>query len=196
MDLISLSQEPPKCGALGGLKMNLIWCSAKWVCREGCMSLTASWSSRWPPLKLVPWSDSNSAGLPLREINRLKAIRNESVSRLVKTSMCTALVVKHLNTISHLFSLRRPILTKKGPKQSIPVEKNGGQCRRRRAGGRSAMRGITGWALHFWHSTQPRCSFRIASRPRSIQYLHRSTLQKVVQSQDALGCCQSAEWAS
>ncbi len=88
--------------------------------------MKASWSSRSPHLKFVPWSDNSSAGLPLRAMNLLKAIGKESVSRLVKISMCTALVVKHLNRIPHLFSLRRPILTRKGPKQSTPVEKNAG----------------------------------------------------------------------
>lgn len=63
------------------------------------------------------------------------------------------LVVKHLKMTPHRFSVRRPIFTTKGPKQSTPVEKKGGWYSRRRAKGKSAMIGTDGLALHFWHST-------------------------------------------
>lgn len=39
----------------------------------------AFWSSLFPPWTFVPWSESNSQGLPWQATNRLKAIRKESV---------------------------------------------------------------------------------------------------------------------
>lgn len=126
IDLISRSHTPPKWGLLGGLNLNCICCLASSVCRVGHNDLNDSWSSLSHPLKFVPWSDSNSEGFPHRDVKRLRAIKNESVSKLLKRSMWTARVVRHLNKMPQCFSLRLPILTVKGPKQSIPVEKNGG----------------------------------------------------------------------
>lgn len=84
---------PPKCGALGGLKMNLTCCLASSDCRVGCKALKESWSSFSPPLKFVPWSDRSPAGFPRREMNLQRAIRNESSSRLLRTSIWTAWMV-------------------------------------------------------------------------------------------------------
>lgn len=67
-----------------------------------------SFSSLSPPLKLVPWSDRSSKGLPRLEMNRHKAIKKESVSMLVSMFMWTAREVMHLKMIPHLFSFLRP----------------------------------------------------------------------------------------
>lgn len=123
IDLISRCQEPPKWGALGGLKQNLIWYSASWAWREGWRAWKAACNSLSPPLKLVPRSECSSAGFPRRDINLLKAIRKESVLMLDSISIWTALVVRHLKSKPQRFSFRRPTLTCIGPKQSIPVEK-------------------------------------------------------------------------
>ncbi len=47
------------------------------------------------------------------------------------------------------FSVRLPILIVKGPKQSIPVDQKGGLYSLSREGGKSAIFGIIGLALHF-----------------------------------------------
>ena len=48
-----------------------------------------SLSSLSPPVKLVPLSDLISLTWPLLAINRLHAIKKESVSKLCTTSTCT-----------------------------------------------------------------------------------------------------------
>lgn len=159
-----------KCGALGGLKMNLTCCLASSDCMVGCKALKELWSSFSPPLKFVPWSDRSSAGFPWREMNLRRAIRNESWSRLLRTSIWTAWMVRHLNSMPHRFSFRRPILTVKSPKQSMPVEEKDGFSSRRRAGGRSAICGTAGFALHLRHSRQACWCRFTASLPRRIQY--------------------------
>ncbi len=63
----------------------------------------------------------------------------------------------------------------KGPKQSIPVEKKAGLNSCSLAWGRSAIRGTTGLALHFWQSKQECCCFLTAALPRRIQYRRRSS---------------------
>lgn len=73
-------------------------------------------------------------------MNRRRAIRNESI--LVRRSRWAALVVIHLKTMPHLFSLRRLILIRKGSKQSITSQS-------------SLVRGssaTSGWPLHFLYS--------------------------------------------
>ena len=58
-------------------------------------------------------------------------------------------VVKHLKSMPHLFSVRRQTLCMKGPKQSMPVDQNGGFDKQRQARQRSAILGTTGLAPHF-----------------------------------------------
>ncbi len=58
----------------------------------------------------------------------------------------------HLNKRPHLFSIRRPTLTKKDPKQSIPVEWNAGLNNRSLGGGRLTIFCEAGFDLHLQHS--------------------------------------------
>ena len=89
-------------------------------------------------LSLVPWPGKHFAVLTLLT-NLLKAIKNVSASILSSRPRCMQRVVKHLKSMPHLFSVRQPTFTMKDPKQSMPVDQNGGLDKRRRAGGRSAI---------------------------------------------------------
>lgn len=90
---------------------------------------------------------------------------------LSKRSRCLQLVVMHLNMMPQRFSVRRPILMVNGPKQSTPVDQKGGLYSLKRDGGKSAIFGITGFALHFWHVSQLYWCLLMDSLPRRIQYL-------------------------
>ena len=93
-------------------------------------------------------------------------------SHTVKQLVCMQRIVKYLNRMPHLFSERRPTLTVKGPKQSMPVDQKAGLDNLRRAGRRSAILGMTGLALHLWHSRHWCWCCRMAWQPRRIQYRH------------------------
>lgn len=73
------------------------------------------------------------------------------------------------------FSLCLLTVIVKGPKQSIPVEKNADLNSCSLAWGRSAIRSTAGLALHLWQSKQECCCFLTAALPRRIQYLWRSS---------------------
>ena len=74
-----------------------------------------SLSSLSPPVKLVPLSDLISLTWPLLAINRLHAIKKESVSKLCTTSTCTARITKHAKMTSNIFTRLRSRRTWKGP---------------------------------------------------------------------------------
>jgi hypothetical protein len=57
----------------------------------------SSLSSRSAPTKFVPLSERITSGIPLRDINRLIALMQESVSREFAISKCTALTFKQVN---------------------------------------------------------------------------------------------------
>ena len=75
-----------------------------------------SFNSLADATKLVPLSLMMVVGLPRLAINLLIATEQESVSRLRTTSICTALVVKHVNKQHHRFMDIRKNLTSNGPK--------------------------------------------------------------------------------
>jgi hypothetical protein len=52
---------------------------------------------RSAPTKFVPLSERITSGIPLRDINRLIALMQESVSREFAISKCTALTFKQVN---------------------------------------------------------------------------------------------------
>ena len=68
-----------------------------------------SLSSLSPPVKLVPLSDLISLTWPLLAINRLHAIKKESVSKLCTTSTCTARIndFKYFHKVSITAHLER-----------------------------------------------------------------------------------------
>lgn len=72
----------------------------------------------FPPTKLVPLSDPNSSGGPLRLTNCRKAIMKSSVSNDGTSSKKTARVVKQVNKHPQRFAEPRPHLTISGPKKS------------------------------------------------------------------------------
>ena len=129
------------------LEIHLVW--ANCCFKSGSMAWKAFCSSDSPALNSCPIVGHISKGFPQHETNLLKAIKNVSASILSSSSRCMQRVVKHLKNMPHLFSVRRPTLAMKGPKPSMPVDQNGGRRKRRRAGGKSAILGMTGLALHF-----------------------------------------------
>ena len=80
-----------------GLNIHLVFfCSrASWILLW-FHALMDSLSSRSPPVNLVPSSDLISLTWPLLPINRLNAIKRESVSKLRAIFMCSARIAKHV----------------------------------------------------------------------------------------------------
>lgn len=116
-DWFSRSQQPPKCGAPGGLNFHVSSVSVNSSINVvSSTSFQASLSSRSAPTKFVSRSLRISVGLPRRAMNRRTAIMHDDVVSVCATSKCTARVVRQVNNTPHLFSLRRPIATVSGPK--------------------------------------------------------------------------------
>lgn len=64
IDLISHSQVPPKCGALGELNLKVTCWPDKVSLSEGSIDLNAPLNVASPPLKLIISSAKNSYGFP------------------------------------------------------------------------------------------------------------------------------------
>ncbi len=104
-DDTSLSQDPPKWGALGGLKQYLICSAANCSQRAGSRALKASCNSLLPPSKLVPWSNKSWKGFPLWVMKCQSDMRNKSASILVRVQVnCTGgkAFVKNAPPLVHL----------------------------------------------------------------------------------------------
>ena len=115
--LTNLSQTPSKCGAPGGLNFQTMFFWAKPdVISSLFQELIYSFNSLADPTKFVPLSLIIVAGFPLLAINRLIATKHESVSRLLTTSMCIALVVRQVNQQHQRFIVPLNSLTSNGPK--------------------------------------------------------------------------------
>lgn len=119
----------------------------------------------------MPWLD-RSFVLSLRAMKQCRAIRKKSVSKLDRMSKCTVRVVRHLNSRPNLLSCRQPTFTVKGPKQSMPVENNGGFSSRSLEGGRVCH------PRHSWSGSPP-WWWLTASRPCRIQYLRCSSAKRL-----------------
>ena len=97
--LMSLSQAAPKCGAVGGLKTQVIPLCKSLSCKTE--ALLCSFSSSYfkvlfAPMKLVPLSDRIISGRPRRLMNSCVAKSVSSVDKVSITSVCTALVTRHV----------------------------------------------------------------------------------------------------
>ena len=170
VDHTSLSQNPPKWVALGGLEQNRICSVASWSRRAGSRALNALWSSLLPPWKLVPWSNKSSKGFPLRAMKCQSDIKKESASILARRSRWTAWVVRCLYRMPHLFSVRRPTLTSTGP--CSPFGSNRPESFKLERG-KSTILVAFSWSFHFLHSRQSCWCFLTASLPLNIQYFLR-----------------------
>ena len=115
--LTNRSHTPPNWGAAGGLNFHLI---LRWIRCSSVPSLfhaaTYSANSLSAQTNFVPLSLVSVLGLLLRAINLIIALRQLSVSNLGTTSICTAVIVRHVNIQRCRFSLLRPIIAMKGPK--------------------------------------------------------------------------------
>lgn len=102
-DLTAASQRPPKCGALGGMKLNWmplalhVFVMASWALGEW-MIVANSGSLFFAPTKLVALSQYNFWQCPRRPMNLLRAPMNASVVRSLTSSRCSAFVAKQQNT--------------------------------------------------------------------------------------------------
>ena len=97
--LTKLSHTSPKCGSPCGLNFYTTWFEAnsEVVIWPWFHELMYSFNSLADPTKLVPLSLMTVLDLPRLAKNLLETSKQESVSWLRTTSMCTALVVKHVN---------------------------------------------------------------------------------------------------
>lgn len=116
------------------LELNLIICQMLLKLRfqflVNCLKFSVS---------LLKICASISAGLPRLAINRWRASKKASVSMELRRSKCTAHVLRHLKINPQHFSFHLPIFAIISPKQSMHVEKKGGEKIRRRADGKSAI---------------------------------------------------------
>ena len=125
--LICLSQTPPWWLAVGEFTLYTILFSVRYFFSLLSFMVSKSFSCWFlPPRKLVPPSQNMVATDPRMDSNRLKAWRKLSADKSSSSSMCKALVYKHVNRTPHLLITDRRSLTSKGPKVSIPIWVNGG----------------------------------------------------------------------
>ena len=97
-DFISNFQIPPMQGEEGGLNFHSKSDSSKYFLTEFSSSLLkACFNFLSAPLKFVQLSQWILLTCPLLALNLLKTKINESVDKLLHTSICIALVVKHVN---------------------------------------------------------------------------------------------------
>ena len=116
-DLTSRSQEPPKCGADGGLNCHFVPFRYNFAAKVAWSRLfRQSRSSRSAPTKFVPLSMNYELGTPSLLSKFASAVRNESVDMLCATSKCTARVTMHVNKQPQRFTRRRNTMTSIGPK--------------------------------------------------------------------------------
>ena len=116
------SQTPPKWDPDGGLKVHFICFWSRWLwffIWFHC--LIASCRSLFPLVKLFPLYERISFTGPLRDINVLKASRNESVSRLCMISMCSARTAKQIYIAPYCLTRLQPSLTWHGSKKSTQI---------------------------------------------------------------------------
>uniref|UniRef100_A0A2M4C608 Secreted protein n=1 Tax=Anopheles marajoara TaxID=58244 RepID=A0A2M4C608_9DIPT len=97
-DPIRRSQDPPKCGAPGGLNTHRRFGAVSSINRLLSTSFSASFNSRDAPMKFVPQSLISSIGLPRRAINRRIARMQDDVFSVWTSSTWIALVVRHINS--------------------------------------------------------------------------------------------------
>ncbi len=89
--------------------------SASLICSKFHPSITRL-NSCSAPTKLVPLSDRNSLTCPRLAMKRRNALMQESVSSNEATSLCTALIAKHVKITPYLFTRLLPHFTSNGPK--------------------------------------------------------------------------------
>ena len=102
IDFTADSQRPPKFGALAGIVVQLIPKSSTALGSESapCFSLMRRLNfinSLSDPMKLVPLSENNYFGQPLRDMNLRTAFIVSCVVKLRTMSRCIAFVEKHTN---------------------------------------------------------------------------------------------------
>ncbi len=114
---IRSSHSPPWCDPVGVLKVHSIPfnMSASLICSKFHPSI-ARLNSCSAPTKLVPLSDRNSLTCPRLAMKRQNALMQESVSSDEATSVCTALIAKHVKITPYLFTRLLPRFTSNGPK--------------------------------------------------------------------------------
>ena len=97
-DFTSASQTSPIQGKEGGLNFHFISDSSKYFLTELSSSLVkASFNSLSAPLKFVPFSQVALLTYLVLALKHLKVKINELVDKPLHTSICIALVVKHVN---------------------------------------------------------------------------------------------------
>jgi hypothetical protein len=82
-------------------------------------------------------------------------------------------MVRHVKITPYRFALVRPRRTSNGPKQSTPVNENGGFSGVVRSGGRLAIFCLAAGACRFLQLTQPFNTFRTVDLALIIQNLSR-----------------------
>lgn len=107
--VIKLSQQPPLCGAQGGMKLHwvpcLTTCRFIWTRFRALILFLSSFSA---PIKFVQLSENISDGHGRWLIKRCIAITQLSVVSEWATSRWTARVDKHIKRTPHIFSYLRP----------------------------------------------------------------------------------------
>ena len=109
IDLICLSQTPLKLVADAGfLIQSMLALRSPALIFWSSISSTAFLSSVSAPMIFVPLSQRISLIGPLLQMNHLNACIKESVSKESTTSMCTAMLAKHVNKAPYLLMTARP----------------------------------------------------------------------------------------
>ncbi|KAG8539801.1 hypothetical protein GDO81_020334 [Engystomops pustulosus] len=111
------SQDPPIWDECGGLNTQVHLLLVKKF--SNCSSLQA-------PTKLEPQSDLNCLTGPRMEKNLLRALMKQEVSMHSITSMCTARMLRQVNSTAHRLLFAAPprvlrVTTGHGPKTSTPT---------------------------------------------------------------------------
>ena len=123
-DRIYRSHTPPMLLAMGGLRFQLIHSPPNSIKKSlilfSSISPNAFFSSMLAPTKLVPLSLRIMLTFPRLLIKHLSAWMKLPVVKLLVTSMCTALLDKHVNMTPYLFWIFRPSLARNGPNMSTP----------------------------------------------------------------------------
>jgi hypothetical protein len=96
------SQTPPIWDAWGGLNIQVTFLSFSQLWISPSSTFTVSiFISFTDPTKFVPLSERNNFTFPKREINLRNAFVNADDDISGTTSICIALIVRHVNKIAH-----------------------------------------------------------------------------------------------
>lgn len=105
------SKTPPMCEECGELKIQeTLWSCRKFLTGPFSTSMTLIFSFFTVPTKLVPLSERNSLTGPRIVINRRKALINDETDNSSTSSMCIALVLRHVKSAAHRLLFAAPPL--------------------------------------------------------------------------------------